>query len=103
MNFPLSDTNCTQSVLTADPDVDTDTDTNNAPDSITMVTPNDQHTSKHEQVTSQLAQAETPDHTGLLAAVVASVLVLLVLLGIVIVFVVIVLLVKKRYYNGVMI
>ena len=101
MNYSLSDTNCT--VSSADPDVDNDTDTNDAPDSITMVTPHDQHIPKRGQVTSQSAQAEAPDHTRLLAAVAAAVIILLVLLGIVIVFVVIVLLVKKRYYSNVMI
>ena len=100
-------------VSSANPDFDIVTDTNrkptvtpfDGPDSVTIigVIPFDQDSTKGGQVTSQSAQAEAPDHTGLLAAVAAAVLVLLVLLGIVIVFVVIVLLVKKRYYNSVMV
>ena len=97
--YSLSVTNCT--VLSADTESDATCQAtvyvppSDVSDSETIrnVTTHDQDGPIGGQMTSQLAQVQTSDSIGLIAAVSGSVIVLL---GILIVFVVIVLLVTKR-------
>ena len=106
--YSISETNCTGALI----------DSGSSPTSgtTTMVTTNlssycgpmvsqavqdldNSQTTTFEQITSQPSQVQSPENTGLIAAVIS---VIIVLLGIMIVLAVVVLLMKKRYNSNVM-